>query len=65
MIPTSERIYDLTDQLKLGLFDELFQDEDFNRQRCYDNWQWCLDTTKEYLRGIGILCSNEKGGMTF
>ena len=64
MIPTSERIYDLTDQIKLGLLESV-TGEKFNRQDCYDNWQTCLNLTKQYLRGINILCANEEGGVTF
>ena len=64
VIPTSERIYDLTDQLKLGLLDDI-TGETFNRQACYDNWKECLKLTKEYLRGINILCSDEEGGIRF
>ena len=62
IVPTSERIYDLTDQLKLGLLDDV-TDGTFNRKACYDSWETCLDLTREYLRGIGILCSEANGGV--
>ena len=63
IVPTSERIYDLTDQLKLGLLDFLMEDGVFDVKTCHDNWKTCLEATKEYLRGIGILNSDSEGGV--
>ena len=50
IIPTSERLYDLTDQLKLGLFDDICTMEDV-----YNHWPECLDRVREYLKSINIL----------
>jgi hypothetical protein len=48
--PTSERIYDLTDQIKIGLFNDIC-----DITEVYDHWPECLDRTKDYLKSIGIL----------
>lgn len=51
--PTSERIYDLTQQLHIGLLDGVCNIND--TKNVDKNWALCLNTVEEYLRSIGIL----------
>lgn len=62
MIPTSERIYDLRDQINNGLFNDIVGGE-ANRHTCKQYWKECLFKTREYLRNNGYLCSDEDGGV--
>lgn len=54
IVPTSERIYDLTEQIQLGLLNEICQPADAK-----EHWQECLNCTIEYLRAVNALWTIE------
>jgi len=49
LVPTGERVYELTQQLQLGLLDTVCPLEEADK-----HWQECLDATKNYLQAIKV-----------
>lgn len=49
LVPTGGLVFNLTQQIQLGLLDEICPIED-----AHSHWQECLDLTTKYLKGIGI-----------
>lgn len=47
--PTSERIYDLTEQIQIGLLGDICEVAD-----AHEHWQECIDRVNEYLLSINV-----------
>ena len=52
IIPTGERVYELTQQLRMGLLDDICDGDLANAKQ---HWPECVDAVRQYLLGIGIL----------
>ena len=50
IVPTGERIYELTQQIQMGLLDEVCP---FDQVR--EHWKECVDCVERYLRNINVL----------
>jgi hypothetical protein len=53
IVPTNERAYELTQQIQMGLFDDISSVEEAEQ-----NWDAWLTRTIEYLKSIGIFIGN-------
>lgn len=49
IIPTNERVYDLTQQIEFGLFNDIS-----DVSVCDDHWEEWLKRTTDYLYAIGV-----------
>jgi RAB protein geranylgeranyltransferase component A len=49
IVPTGERVYELTQQIQMGLLDEVCPISEVKQ-----HWQECLDTVERYLKSIGV-----------
>ena len=51
IIPTGERVYELTQQLRMGLLDDICDGDLANAEK---HWPECVEAVRQYLLGIGI-----------
>ncbi|MFW6015678.1 MAG: hypothetical protein ACOCRK_04515 [bacterium] len=52
IVPTNDRVYDLVQDILIGLFDDISSIDDAESK---DNWQAWIDRTREILKSKGIL----------
>jgi len=53
IIPTGERVWELTQQLQFGLLSDVIGDE-VSVDAAKKNWQACVDAVRQYLFDIGV-----------
>lgn len=49
LVPTGERVYELTQQIQMGLLNDVCP-----LNEVYNHWQECLDVVESYLKGIKV-----------